>query len=286
MKNPFETANRNELTILRLVHKYGHLRRQDIARAVWPTSSIPSSLVMAQRTLDRLVDKKHLSKAVNTLGGISYLLTATGANRLELKGEHAVKSGRGISSVFGSQFFHRTLGTRYLIEKEIAGFEAYGEYAIYRGLLGVDRDLFVKKFGKIPDGLLLSKGSARGFDADITTVDWVEVESFYKPPHELRKILTVSESRGTWINPEKRLMLDRLVFVHSTVHSHEESLLRTITTYLAEHKVTNPNVLSNIVIAKCEVTAPFVWRGFTESNWLAMQESKVTVPPRSASALY
>jgi len=98
MKNTLISAHRNEMAVLILVHRYGHVRKQDIARAIWPRSSEKSALVMAHRTIDRLLKKKNLIKIPNTIGGTSYTLRAQGTNRLEGAGVPGVKSGRGISS--------------------------------------------------------------------------------------------------------------------------------------------------------------------------------------------
>jgi len=274
MKNTLTSAHRNEMAVLILVHRYGHVRKQDIARAIWPRSSEKSALVMAHRTIDRLLKKKNLIKIPNTIGGTSYTLRAQGANRLEGAGVLGVKSGRGISSISGPQFFHRTLGTRYLIEKGIDDLEAYGEYAIYRGLFGIDRNLFVKKFKKVPDGLLLVPGAQRGMDPEFIAADWVEVESFYKPPREIRKILDLSMKTGEWLDQSKKIMLDRAIFVQSTLNSHEESLHNSIESYINEHKISNPELLEKIVIAKCNVELPFVWKGMSERTWLSISQEK------------
>lgn len=270
-KNNHIRAHRNELAILTLLHRYGHVRQADIGRHTWPMSAATTAKSMAHRTLSRLLDAKQLIRMGNPLGGYSYLLSSVGANRLGLQLEDEVRSGRGITSVTGQQFIHRTLGTRYLIEKEAAGLTAHGEYAIYRGLSGLPRDTFTKLFRKIPDGLVLVNGAARGLDPDITAVDWVEVESYYKPRTERSKIIGLSGKLGTWLDRDRKLLLDRIVFVYSSMNSHETSLLSGIDSYVREQRITNPHILSSIVLAKCDIRPPFIWVGHTETSWLQMQ---------------
>lgn len=271
MENNHIRAHRNELAVLTLLHRYGHVRQTDIGRAVWPKSAITTAKSMTARTLARLMKSKQVFRMGNPLGGYSYLLTWIGANRVGLSLEDDVRSGRGITSVTGPHFIHRTLGTRYLIEKEADGLTAYGEYAIYRGLAGLNRDTFTKPFKKIPDGLVLVNGTVRGLDPGITAVDWVEVESYYKPPVERRKIIALCEKFGTWIDRDRKLLLDRIVFVYSSMNAHEPSLLSGIDSYVREHKITNPQILSKIVLARCDIRPPFIWVGYTEVSWLQMQ---------------
>ena len=230
---------------------------------------------MTSRTLARLLEAKQVFRMGNPLGGYSYLLTWIGANRVGLSLEDDARSGRGITSVTGPQFIHRTLGTRYLIEKEADGLTAHSEYALYRGLSGISRKTFAEHFQKIPDGLVLVNGTARGLDPGITAVDWVEVESYYKPPVERRKIIALSEKFGAWIDRDRKLLLDRIVFVYSSMNAHEQSLLSGIYSYVREHKITNPQILSKIVLARCDIRPPFIWIGYTEVSWLQMQRMGV-----------
>lgn len=271
MKNNHIRAHENELAVLTLLHRYGHVRQTDIGRAVWPRSTAATAKSLTVRTLTRLLEAKQVFRIGNPVGGYSYLLTWIGANRLGLSLEDDVKSGRGITSVTGPHFIHRTLGTRYLIEKEAEGLTAHGEYAIYRGLNGISRKKFAEQFKKIPDGLVLANGAERGLDSDITAVDWIEVESYYKPPLERRKIIALSEKSGTWIDRDRKLLLDRVVFVYSSMNAHESSLVSGIENYVREQKITNPQFLSRIILAKCDIRPPFIWVGYTDASLLQIQ---------------
>lgn len=274
MKDNRIRAHENEIGILSLLHRYGHVRQADIARAIWPTSSRGSAVNSASRTLGRLLRAKQIYRRMNTLGGFSYMLAGPGANRIgTVLGEDA-RSGRGLTSVDGSQFLHRTLESRYLIEKEIEGFTGYGEYAIYRGVGGFSRDLFAKKFKKIPDGLILVKGATRGYDQEITLVDWLEVEGHYKPPQEREKILDVATKSGTWLDMKRKVMLHRVVFVYLAVNGHQRSLREGIDNFIRAHDIKDPFFFDSIVLAECDVLPPFSWRGYTEKTWLDVLKSR------------
>lgn len=271
MKNTLIQAYQNERAVLHLLHRYGHVRQTDIGRAIWPASSEATAKSMAHRTLARLIDQKQIVRLANRFRGYSYSISTAGVSRLDLIQEDGARSGRGLTSVTGQQFSHRTLGTRYLIEKEIAGLTAHSEYAIYCGSNGISRKKFAKEFKKIPDGLVLVNGAARGLDPELTAVDWIEVEGAYKPQTERRKILSLSAKQGTWIDRDRKMLLDRIVFVYSSMDSHERSLLNGIDSYVREQKIADPHILSSIVLARCDIRPPFTWVGYTEVSWLQRQ---------------
>ncbi|EQD49557.1 hypothetical protein B2A_07637, partial [mine drainage metagenome] len=143
----------------------------------------------------------------------------------------------------------------------------------FRGLSGLSRERFIKKFKKVPDGLVFVPGQTRGHDADVTLVDWVEVESFYKPPTERNKILALANKFGTWLDRDRKLMLDRIVIVCSVLNSHQGSIMKGIAKFIRDHGIKNPDILSAIVLAECDVRLPFNWQGFTENNWLQLREN-------------
>ena len=273
MTNSHVRGFENEIAFLNLVHRYGHVRHADIGRAIWPASTRATVKSLVGRLSARLLESKQVIRTANPLGSYSYLLTAVGANRLGLALEDEVRSGRNITSVAGNQFFHRTLGTRYLIEKEITGMTSHGEYAIFRGLGGLTREHFIKKFKKVPDGLVFVPGQTRGHDADVTLVDWVEVESFYKPPAERNKILALTNKFGTWLDRDRKLLLDRIVIVYSVLNSHQGSIMKGIAKFVRDHGIKNPDILSAIVLTECDVRLPFSWQGFTENSWLQLREN-------------
>lgn len=277
-KNGRALAFDNEFAFLDLVRRYGHVRHSDVARSLWPRSSKVVASTMAGRTSARLLRNNDITRVHNPLGGFSYLLTPIGARKLgaalDPDDKDDVRSGTGIRSVFGPQFFHRTVGTRYLIEKEIEGFTAYGEYAIFRGHGGISREMFVEKFRKVPDGLVLAKGATRGYDPEITLVDWIEVENYYKPPQEREKILDIAMKSGTWLDAERKLMLHRIVFVYLTINAHQRSITGGIEKFIRTHGIKDQFFFDSIVLAECDVLPPFSWRGYTEKTWLDVLKSR------------
>ena len=277
-KNGRALAFENEFAFLNLVHRYGHVRHADIARSLWPRSSRVVAKTMVGRTSSRLLRNNEITRVFNPIGGFSYLLTPSGARKLgaslDPDDEDDVRSGTGLRSVFGPQFMHRTIGTRYLIEKEIEGFTAYGEYALFRGHDGISREMFVEKFRKVPDGLVLAKGQTRGYDPDITLVDWIEVENYYKPPQEREKILEIAMKSGTWLDTDRKLMLHRVVFVYLSINAHQRSIVSGVEKFIRAHGIKDQFLLDSIVLAECEVSPPFSWVGHTEMSWLDVLKNR------------
>ena len=274
-KNGRALAFENEFAFLNLVHRYGHVRHADIARFIWPRSSRANAKTMAGRTGSRLLRNNEITRVFNPLGGFSYLLTPSGARKIGAALDlDDVKSGAELKSVFGSRFFHRSIGTRYLIEKEIEGFTAYGEYALFRGHDGLSREMFVEKFRRVPDGLVLANGDARGYDEDITLVDWIEVENYYKPPQELNKILEIAMKSGTWLDTDRKLMLHRVVFVYLSISAHQRSIISGVERFIRAHGVKDQFLLDSIVLADCEVRPPLSWMGCMEMSWLDVLKNR------------
>jgi hypothetical protein len=272
MTNNFLVAHKNEISLLALIHKFGHLRRDDIARALWPSSSATTARSMALKTIHRLIKARQLKATPNILGSYSYLLSWIGGNRLEMAGVDGAWKARQNLSVADRGFFHRALATRYLIEQQAAGYEVLGVHAIRRGLYGLKLNQLRDLFGATPDGLLFSKGTDRGLGPDTTTVAWVTVDSLYKPPAEIRKILEFTTKPDTWIDPAKKLLLDRVIFVQSTLNPHSLSLGNAIGSFVLENKLSDPGVLSRIAIATCAVNRSCKWHGFVQQTWQQLQE--------------
>ena len=217
-------AQQNELTVLKLVRDYGHVRRAEIERGVWPCASGAVARKSCQRTVKRCLDKKWLLERPNALGGLSLVLTTAGAQRLR-DVDIVATSGYELSSVTGPQFFHRTLGTRYIIERAaVPGCQGFGEYALSKGFSLVARAEIAHRFGKIPDGLVVVPGASRGYASGLWAADWIEVESSYKPEAELQRIFAIAGHRRTWLNAEQTIALDGLVFVFDARQSVRRQL--------------------------------------------------------------
>lgn len=271
-------AEQNDLAVLKLVRDFGHLRRSEIARGVWPRSSLGVAEKMAKRTVRRLLEQGMLQEKPNSLGGKSVVLSARGAMRLRTYGLEA-QDGYELSSVAGPHFFHRTLGTRYLIERAAHGEHVYGEYALQKNYGPVGRGELADRFEKLPDGIVLTPGQHRGYDPTLIAADWVEVESSFKPENELAKIFAIAWQVGSWLNSAETLLLDRVLFVYDARHRHENMILSTLRRYLERNPVSSPDLLSSIVLVRCDVGLPLVWHGYTELDSAQLLAAQSTAPP-------
>jgi hypothetical protein len=271
-------AETNELSVLKAVRQYGHVRRTELARAVWPHSPESSARLMTQRTVKRMRDKGLLGERPNALGGRSLILTTKGVTRLREYGFDA-QDGSELSSIAGPQFFHRTMGTCYLIERGARGHTPLGEYALSRASRPIGRTELAERFRKLPDGIVLVPGQERGYDKTVNAADWIEVESSYKPDDEIARILEIAWKTGSWLNTAETVLLDRVVFVYNTKQRHETTILNSLRRYLKDHPIENRDIiLGSIVFARCNVDIPLVFRGYEELTALELLRDKGTDP--------
>ena len=146
----------------------------------------------------------------------------------------------------------------------------------------IGQDSLVKLFKKIPDGFVLAEGSTRGLDPDVIAADWIEVEGAYKTQDEHRKMLNIALRIGDWIDKDRKILLDRLVLVYSSQSSHQKSLVNGVDRFVREHKIENPAILGNIVLAECEIAHPFKFLGYTERAWSQIQSRSPIGPGQKA----
>lgn len=236
--------------------------------AVWPNSPANSAYIMSCRTTTRLLKAAMLLERPNILGGFSLILGAKGVKRLK---DADLVSQEGYELAFdGPQFFHRTVGTCYLLEKARAGSEVFGEYSLLKGWAPVKKDFVRDTFKKIPDGLIVYSGEHLGLRQGMRAADWVEVESAYKPYDELRKGLSILRKQSS-LNQNDTLTLNKLVFVYDSRQNHEKHILRAINQFLKEHpELGRTEILESIVLAKCFIDPPFVWHGVLEKSALEL----------------
>lgn len=213
-----EVARRNETAVTAAVAKFGHLRAAEIASAVWPHAARGEQ--MAQRTCRRLLALKYLARRRNALGGVSYMLTTTGANHLSLLG-YSAHNTLELSSVTGATFSHRTLGTRFLIEKQNRKFEVAGEYEILKQRVPFSIKSLEQMLKKKPDGLAWKRVGRDGFE-----FEWVEVENAAKSKLELMKMLTVAQRAGLAIDTRRSVFLSKLTIVFDSTYAHANRILR------------------------------------------------------------
>jgi hypothetical protein len=223
---------------------------------------------VARRVVRRLLESGLIIERANSLAGHSLVLSNRGALRLQAI-EVEARSGYDLSNVAGPQFFHRTLGTCYLLERAALGDEVCGEYAINTGRGLVGRDELSERFSKVPDGLATVPGQARGLDPALRAADWTEVESSYKRASDLDRIWGVAYRVGEYLNVCETVVLDRVIIVYDATQRHERMLLKHLGRYLREHPASNTEaILDSIVLVSCNIALPLVFKGYTERTAL------------------
>ncbi len=290
-KNPTQhygpiVAAQNDLRVLEAVYHFGHLRRSEVASAAWPDSEPRSAYVMACRTAKRLLRNELIEQNLNSLGGHSFTLTAKGAATLRNYGHNDAQTGRELA-FDGPQFYHRTLGTCYLLTKMSRGVEVFGEQALRRKSSPLPRDFALTQFGKHPDGLIVYDHNIGTDEEKMRPADWVEVESALKPYEEVARALGLFK-KSPLLNPTGTLTLDKLVFLYNSQQSHEKRLLRFIQRFLDENpKLERELICSDIRMVRARVSPPLTWHGIEEfTAWELLLAQGATGPDDEADTAY
>lgn len=247
-------ARDNEVGVLRAVAQFGHLRVSEVARAVWPQARYAEQL--ARRTIARLVDAGCLAERRNALGSRSLCLTRVGAARLELHGIEAQHT-LDLSSVSGGTFLHRTLATRYLVERQVQGCEVAGEYQLLRRQLPFSIEPVTRSLRKLPDGLVW-----RTRPGSPTEVEWIEQEAAAKARPELERCLGAAELVGRALDAQGRYRLGGVVFVYDRDLNHAKRVLVAATALWGSRPQSERVVLERRVrLVAVELRDPLVWVG-------------------------
>lgn len=266
-KNGKQVAELNSKAVLRFIGHFGHLRVAEIARAVWPHRAYGEQ--MALRTLRRLEKESLVVPRRNAVGGMSYVLTRRGAAWLDLRGIEA-RHGLDLSSVAGGTFMHRTISTRFLIERQIIGHQVAGEYAVQQGRLPFSLDALTRRTQKLPDGLTWTKSMAGE-----SKVWLVETEHAPKPMEEIIRILKPAEFVGTWIDPSRKAKLVGLVVLFDSALNHCHRILRAADRLWGHQPSSSREVLeSSVRLVFVELGAPLVWRRYSELNLAEFRRQK------------
>ncbi len=247
-----EIARANELKAIKAVAQFGHLRISELARAVWPLARYGEQL--ARRTAARLVGQGLLLERRNALGSKSLCLTRGGAAWLDARGVEAQHT-LDLSSVAGSTFFHRTLATRYLIERQVEGFQVAGEYLLLRRKTPFPIDALVKALRKLPDGMVWQRR------ADGTaSIELVEQEAATKARQELEKCLRTAEFVGQSLDPEGRYRIAGLVFVFDRELNHARRIALAAASLWGNRSQAERVALEKRVkLVAVELRDPLVW---------------------------
>lgn len=249
-----DAARLNELKCTKAVAYFGHLRLVELGRAVWPSAHYADQ--MAGRTAARLVEQGLLLPRRNALGSKSFCLTRVGAAWLEARGIEAQHT-LDLSSVAGSTFFHRTLATRYLIERQIEGFQVAGEYQLLRRKAPFPIDGLVRAMRKLPDGLAWKRGPHGHVEVEL-----IEQEAAAKARAELEKCLKAAEYTGQKLDQDGRYRVGCLVFVFDRELNHARRIMAAATSLWGNRPHAERVTLERRVkLVAVELRDPLVWVG-------------------------
>lgn len=247
-----EVARANELKCLKAVAQFGHLRIVELARCVWPTAVYGEQV--ARRTVARMVEQGLLLERRNALGSKSLCLTRGGAAWLDARGIQAQHT-LDLSSVAGPTFFHRTLATRYLIERQVAGQQVAGEYQILRRKLPFSIEGLAKALHKLPDGLVWQRKS----DGTVA-VEIVEQEAAAKARSELEKCLKAAEYVGSSLSKDGTVKIAGLVFVYDRSLNHARRILLAASLmWQGRTSAERAALESRVKLVAVELREPLVW---------------------------
>ncbi|MCM3565720.1 hypothetical protein [Hydrogenophaga intermedia] len=249
-----ETARLNEHKALRAVAQFGHLRISELARSVWPQARYAEQL--ARRMAARLVASGLLLERRNALGSRSLCLTRGGAAWLELRGVEAQHT-LDLSSVAGSTFFHRTLATRYLVERQVEGAQVLGEYQLLRRKAPFSVDALVRVMRKLPDGMVWQRRASGPMEVEL-----VEQEVAAKARQELEKCLRAAELVGRSLDAGGLYRVGGLVFVYDRELNHARRILLAATSLWGDRPHAERVMLERRVkLVAVELRDPLVWVG-------------------------
>lgn len=249
-----EVARQNEFATMKTIARFGHARVAEIARSVWPKARYAEQL--ARRTVARLVAQGFLLGRRNAFGSASYCMTRRGAAWLDARGVEAQHT-LDLSSVAGPTFFHRTLATRYLIERQVEGYKVAGEYLLLRRKTPFPIDGLVKALRKLPDGMVWM----RRHDG-VIAVELVELEAAAKARAELEKCLKAAEFVGQPLDKGGTYRIAGLVFVFDREQNHARRLLLAANSLWSGRSAAERGALERSVkLVAVELRPPLVWVG-------------------------
>lgn len=262
-----EVARLNELRVMKAIAQFGHLRVVELARAVWPQARYGEQL--ARRTVERLVAQGLLLGRRNALGSRSLCLTRGGAAWLEVRGVEAQHT-LDLSSVAGSTFFHRTLATRYLIERQTEGARVAGEYQLLRRKAPFPVEPLFKALRKLPDGLVWQSKAGH------QSVELVEQEAAAKARAELEKCLRAAEFVGRPLDAEGHYRVGGLVFVYDRELDHAKRILSAAASLWGNRPHAERATLEKRVrLVAVQLRDPLVWVGSSTGTLHDLRQRRV-----------
>jgi hypothetical protein len=155
-------------------------------------------------------------------------------------------------SVAGPTFTHNALTARWCLHKRSQGFEAFTEYALQNGQAPVSAQQLLKRFGKLPDAVLV-----RG-----ERLWLVETESAPKSGQELLRIVALVEQVGRKVHAEMPHVLAGLVVVFDGEQNHGSRIARAARERWQRLGPADQAALaSRITLSRVDLGLPLVWRG-------------------------
>jgi hypothetical protein len=228
----------------------------ELARAVWPAARFGEQV--CRRVVRRLVQQGLLLERRNALGSKSLCLTRVGAAWLDLRGIPAQHT-LDLTSVAGPTFFHRTMATRYLIERQVTGGQVAGEYLILRRKLPFSIDGLTKALHKLPDGLVWQRRGP-GEGGGTFAVELIEQEAALKARTEIERCLRGAEFVGTSLSADGAYRLAGVVVVYDRSLSHARRLLLAASSLWGGRPMAERVTLEKRVkLVAVELRDPLVW---------------------------
>jgi hypothetical protein len=280
MKIPFVKAKSaqaqradNLLRTLLAVHLFGHLRHSELAKLIWPFVLPTSRAVSASRFLGYLVKEGYLLRRLNSLGSYSYVLAQRGAVYVSQILPEGSREGSGIAGVQGRTFFHRTLGTAWMVEQLLAGHDVLPEFAINSGRHEITRAGLIQKWGKLPDGLVFHEVCDESGALLHYNVDWLEVESTHKGVKERGRVIETGWRLGEPLLDGLPYYLDKLVLLYTEDSNHEIPLVRSAAAKwrATENVIDNPEgLLGSIMMVSAATIRPLTVMSYSSIDMLSL----------------
>jgi hypothetical protein len=280
MKIPFVKANSAQAQradylrrTLLAVHLFGHIRHAELAKLIWPHVLPNSRAVSASRFLSYLVNEGYLLRRLNSLGSYSYVLAQRGAVFVSQLLPEGSREGSCISGIQGRTFFHRTLGTAWMVEQLLAGHDVLPEFSINSGRYEITRAGLVKQWGKLPDGLVMHEVRDETGKLLHHNVDWLEVESTHKGVKERGRVIETGWRLGEPLLDGLPYYLDKLVLLYTEDSNHEIPLVRSAAAKwrATENVIDNPEgLLGSIMMVSAATIRPLTVMSYSSIDMLSL----------------
>jgi hypothetical protein len=243
----------SDLKCMSYLARFGHLTTADLG-ALWPHAKHGQD--MAARTLRRLSvgGVELVACRQNALGTRSWILTRRGVAFLEVRGI-AAHHGMDLASISGSTFYHHSLCSRLLIEKEREGFGVWHEYAIAQGQAPLSQRQLIEGYGKLPDAIL-TKGNQ---------LYLLELENAPKIQEALQLACAAALKVGHRLHPNCPLELAGLMFAYNAEQAgHAIRIARAARARWAAYSAAEQAVLArNVELLQIRLSLPLVFHGYT-----------------------